>query len=86
MLSMTITFSKRVKSTALPTIISRKSAHTLASLTRKFLMVAPLVSAKKSRIALGVKSVFIVVQALNGVVLTIEHAPKRMPCCQTTDA
>ena len=33
---------------------------------------------KKSRIALGVKSVFIVVQALNGVVLTIEHALKRM--------
>ena len=33
---------------------------------------------KKSRIALGVKSVFIVAQALNGVVLTIEHALKRM--------
>lgn len=41
-------------------------------------MVAPLVSAKNPRIALGVKSVFIVVQALNGVVLTIEHALKRM--------
>ena len=46
-LSMTITFSIWV-STALPTMMPpRKSAHTSASFTRKFLMVAPFVSAKK---------------------------------------
>ena len=46
-LSMTMTFSN-VVFTALPAMMPpRKSAQISASLTRKFLMVAPLVSAKK---------------------------------------